>query len=195
MAKKGVLTKADYLPYAEYRDILERLREDGNVFDELYFVLAFSTALRGNDLLSLKWKDILDKGYVFKVEQKTGKTRRLKFTPETMSRIKFLYEKMGKPDPDWYVFRSTKTGSHVTLQRINQRLKDLRDRYNVSITNFSSHTFRKTFGRYVWESNGRSDAAIAKLCIIFNHSSTEITMRYIGIRDEEVDEVYDSICL
>ena len=195
MAKKGVLTKADYIPYEEYMRLLKELRADKDYFDELYMVMAFSTALRVSDVLTLRWHDILGKAHVHKEEKKTGKVRRLKFTPETMERIVYLYKCLGSPDEREYLFRGQKMGEHITSQRINQRLKAIRDKYNVSVTNFSSHTFRKTFGRYVWEANGCTDEALIKLCNIFKHSSTEITMRYLGLRDEEIDEVFDSIKL
>lgn len=196
MAKKGVFTKADYIPYDEYMGLLQSLRNDRNYFDELYLVMAFSTALRVSDVLTLRWEDILGKTQVVhKQEKKTGKVRRLKFTPETMERIEYLYEHLGSPDEREYLFRGQKAGEHITAQRINQRLKVIRDKYHVSVTNFSSHTFRKTFGRYVWEANGCTDEALIKLCNIFKHSSTEITMRYLGLRDEEIDELFDSIKL
>ena len=41
MAKKGVLTKSDYLPYEEFLSTLEKLREDRLYWEELYF--RFST--------------------------------------------------------------------------------------------------------------------------------------------------------
>ena len=111
MAKKGVFTKADYIPYDEYMGLLQSLRNDRNYFDELYLVMAFSTALRVSDVLTLRWEDILGKTQVVhKQEKKTGKVRRLKFTPETMERIEYLYEHLGSPDEREYLFRGQKAG-------------------------------------------------------------------------------------
>jgi len=48
------------------------------------------------------------------------------------------------------------------------------------------HTLRKTFGYHA----RMRGTPIEKLQKIFNHSSPSITMRYIGITQEELDNVY-----
>lgn len=192
MAKKGVLTKADYLPYEEYKAVLERLREDGRHRDELYFVVAFSTALRVSDLIKLKWKDVLGKDCVVVTEQKTGKTRKIKINSSVMGRITEIYLSLGNPNLERYLFKDS-SASSISPQAINRRLKAIRDHYGLSITNFSTHTFRKTFGRYVYERKGKTEEALLLLCAIFNHSNPSVTKRYIGLRDDEINSVFDEI--
>ena len=61
---------------------------------------------------------------------------------------------------------------------------------------FSSHTLRKTFGRRIWLQEcdqGRGDQALLLLCDVFGHSSIAITKRYLGIRQEEILSVYNSL--
>ena len=48
------------------------------------------------------------------------------------------------------------TGEPLTIQCVNKKLKDFKYDYKVKIGNFSTHTFRKTFGRYVYENNKRA---------------------------------------
>lgn len=56
------------------------------------------------------------------------------------------------------------------------------------------HLFRKTFGRKVIESAGeQSEMALIKLSEIFNHASPMITRRYLGLRSEELEEVYEAL--
>lgn len=53
---------------------------------------------------------------------------------------------------------------------------------------------RKTFGRKVVDSAWNdSEMALIKLSEIFNHSSPSITRRYLGLRQEEIGEVYDGL--
>ena len=59
----------------------------------------------------------------------------------------------------------------------------------------STHTFRKTFGRYVYELMGRSAEGLILLNQIFRHSNLETTRRYIGLAQEDIDKVFDSIRL
>lgn len=51
---------------------------------------------------------------------------------------------------------------------------------------FGTHTMRKTFGYHHYKKF--KDVAMSQK--IFNHSSPEITLRYIGIEQDEIDEIY-----
>ena len=51
---------------------------------------------------------------------------------------------------------------------------------------FGTHTMRKTFGYHHY----KKFKDVAMLQKIFNHSSPEITLRYIGIEQDEIDESY-----
>lgn len=188
MAKKGVLTTADYLPYEEYKAVLNKLHEDKFHRDELYFVIAFSTALRVSDIIQLRWNDVLERSSFLWTEQKTGKTRRINLNQNVQKKLSELYELLGKPYKGWYLFKDS-LDENITPQTINRRLKGIKDRYALAIGNFSTHTFRKTFGRYVYEKMNRSQEALLLLCMIFNHSNPTVTLRYLGIRQDEINNV------
>ena len=195
MAKKGVLTTADYLPYEEYKAVLNKLHEDHRYRDELYFVLAFSTALRVSDLVQLRWEDVLNRSSFFWTEQKTGKTRNIKMNRIVQEKICELYDLLDKPATGWFLFKNH-ASKNITPQSINRRLKDIKERYNVNVGNFSTHTFRKTFGRYVYEKmkmKNKAQDALLLLCMIFNHSSPAVTLRYLGIRQDEINQIYEEI--
>ncbi|MFR9496330.1 MAG: integrase, partial [Rikenellaceae bacterium] len=76
---------------------------------------------------------------------------------------------------------------------INRLLKLFKIKYRLPIKAFSTHTFRKTFGRYVYDTNWRSAESLILLNSIFRHSSIDITKVYIGLRQAEIDGVFDSI--
>ncbi len=52
---------------------------------------------------------------------------------------------------------------------------------------------RKSFGRKVYESCGESEKALNYLSELFNHTSLSVTRRYLGIRQEELNNIYDCI--
>lgn len=54
-----------------------------------------------------------------------------------------------------------------------------------------THTLRKTFGYHAYN-KGYDITLIQKL---FNHSSPSVTLRYIGITQEQMDDVYLSLDL
>lgn len=73
---KGQLTTADYLPYKEFLRLLDALDRDGEYLGETYCWLSFCTAFRASDVRTLKWKDVLGKKELVRIEQKTQKSRK-----------------------------------------------------------------------------------------------------------------------
>ena len=190
---KGKLTIADYLPIKEFNRLVDGLHNDGEYIWELYCRLSFCTALRASDVLSLKWEDILNKEYFDKIEKKTGKSRRITFNRTVTLKITELHSLIGEPNISGSLFLNHNTNKPYSLEHINRLLKQFRVKYRLPIKAFSTHTFRKTFGRYVYESNGKSAESLILLNSIFRHSSIDITKVYIGLRQAEIDNVFNSI--
>lgn len=93
-----------------------------------------------------------------------------------------------------YIFSSEKSeGKPISIQYINRIAKTWKKKYKLNIGNFSTHTFRKTFGRYVYEKRNRSNEALLELNRIFRHSNLQTTMIYIGITDDNIYKVFNSI--
>jgi site-specific recombinase XerD len=63
----------------------------------------------------------------------------------------------------------------------------------VNLNNISSHSLRKSFGNRVYVSNGKTDAILHLLSEMFNHSSVSITRKYLGIKQEQYDNIYLSL--
>ena len=194
MAKtKGKLTTADYLPIEEFERLVEGLRNDKQYLWELYCRLSFCTALRASDVLSLTWGDIFERDSFDKQEKKTGKARRITLNKSVQNKISELYDLLETPPLDQSIFLNSRSGKPYTIEYINRLLKLFKIKYRLPIKAFSTHTFRKTFGRYVYETNGRSAESLILLNSIFRHSSIDITKVYIGLRQAEIDGVFDSI--
>ena len=54
-----------------------------------------------------------------------------------------------------------------------------------------THTMRKTFGYHHY----KKFKDVAMLQKIFNHSNPNITLRYIGIEQDQIDESYNNFIL
>lgn len=193
MAKKNQLTKSDYLAMPELKKLLNGLHRDKKYIWEFYARLSFCTALRASDVLSLTWADIINRSYLVKTEKKTGKTRKIAFSERTQRYIDEAYLLMKKPNPNELIFKSKVTGEALTIQYINQIIKKWKNRYLINIGNFSTHTFRKTFGRYVYDTAKDKSNALLLLNQIFKHSTIEVTKVYIGLRQEEINSVFESL--
>lgn len=193
MAKKNQLTTSDHLPYNEYERLLKCLHDDKEYRWEMYARLSFCTACRASDVLKFKWGQILNMASVDVTEQKTGKTRRIPLNPSIQKKFKELYELMGHPDLKDYVVASSQGDRPLTIQRVNQMLKVFKHKYRLKIENFSTHTFRKTFGRYVYDTNNHSAESLLLLNRILNHTSIQVTKAYIGITQDEINGIFNAI--
>ena len=126
-------------------------------------------------------------------EKKTGKRRIIRINEGFQRHIRDCYNALGIQDKTEKCFLSNKKVVYST-QRINVLLKEIKEQYNLKIEHFSTHSFRKTFGRRIVEQAGEnSEMALIKLSELFNHSSPQITRKYLGLRHEELMEVYDTL--
>ncbi len=189
MSVKNTTTTADYLEWNTMLNLVHRLYRDKDYTMSLLIGCGAFFGLRISDLLGLKWEMIMSDTFTL-TERKTKKKRTIKVNENFQKHILDCYKAMAITDKTDYCFKSRK-GTVFSVQRINVKLKYIKVKYGVKINNISTHTFRKTFGRKVFESAGeQSEMALVKLMELFNHSSVAITKRYLGIRQQELMETY-----
>ena len=126
MSLKGQITTAEPLEYNDFIRLLSGLHEDGNYLWELYCCISFCTACRISDVLSMTWRDVLEKDALFKMEQKTGKTRQIPMNSNVRHRIMELYRQLGSPDKNLTVMSNFRTQKTYTKKNINETLIALR---------------------------------------------------------------------
>lgn len=195
MSVKGSITRSDFLPYNEYQRLIKCLDEEKKYKECMYCILSFCLSLRVGDILRLKWGDVLGRNKIVVQEHKTSKVKPIPIGDNALMRIKEIYGKMGSPSVDGYILSNNNSGEPMSRQYLNRLVKRWKMKYGLEIGNFSTHTFRKTFGRYVYEKSGRTQESLIMLQYIFRHHSISTTMRYIGIRDDEVSAIYNSIMI
>lgn len=189
MSVKNTTTTADYMEWNSMLNLVHRLYRDKDYTMSLLIGCGAFFGLRISDLLGLKWEMIMSDTFTL-TERKTKKKRTIKVNENFQKHILDCYKAMAITDKTDYCFKSRK-GTVFSVQRINVKLKYIKVKYGVKINNISTHTFRKTFGRKVFESAGeQSEMALVKLMELFNHSSVAITKRYLGIRQQELMETY-----
>ena len=195
MSKKHSYTTADYLNWDTAMALVRKLYRDGNYRASLLLGCGFFFGLRISDLRRLTWDQILDKEEFVTIEQKTGKRRVVRINKGFQGHIRDCHTAMGVKDDARPCFLS-RFGSIISLQMVNREFKAIKVKYQLKIDNFSTHSMRKTWARQIWEAenaNGRGEMALLKLSEILNHSAPNITRRYIGLRQQELGEVYDSL--
>ena len=176
-------------PIKDKKDVeaIEQYLSKHSLRNQLIWAFGTNTGLRISDILGLYVDDVRNKQYVEIVEKKTKKYKRFPLNDKLKNLIRkylVIRDKMYSLTDDEPLFIGKK---HCRLHRsqvyrfINEVCR------NLGITvNVGTHTMRKTFGYHHYKQNND----VALLQKIFNHSSPSITMRYIGITQEELDESY-----
>lgn len=146
------------------------------------FNIGINNGIRTNDILNLKVADVLGKDATTIIESKTGKQRKLRLN---VANIKDdLAELCKHKQPDDYVFTSYKNPKApiqtITIYRLFKRLAS----EHPTLHGLTAHSMRRTFG-YQYYQRTKDVVTLMKL---FNHSSQAVTLRYIGIEQEQLDE-------
>lgn len=193
MSVKYSTTTSDYLEWNTMLNLVRKLYKDGNYRISLLIGCGCFFGLRISDILSLSWEMLLDSDNFTLNEKKTGKKRIIKINEGFQKHIKDCFNALKIQDKSEKCFVSNKKMVY-TVQRINVILKEIKTKYNLKIEHFSTHSLRKNFGRKVVEQAGEnSEMALIKLSELFNHSSPMITRRYLGLRHEELMNVYEEL--
>lgn len=169
-----------------------------NIRNYTLCVMGLNTALRISDLLQLKWKHVYDFScgvffsHVCLNEQKTGKPAQIVLNRSITEALQDYSSFLGTElSGDTYLFPSRK-GDNCPLSR-SQAFRIIREaaQANGMSRRISCHSLRKTFGYHAW----RQGVSSVLLTDIFNHSSFRITKRYLGIEQDDRDDVFLKITL
>lgn len=145
------------------------------------FVFGINSGLRISDMLPLKVKDVKGKDFLWAKERKTDKKRKIPMLPGLKIEIDKYIEGMKNED---YLFRSNKTRKPISRVQAYRILNTTAKK--IGIEEIGSHSMRKSFGYHFYQRT-RDLALVQK---VFNHSTPTITMRYIGLEEDEIMKGY-----
>lgn len=190
-SQKGQRFTADYIDYEKAMiKGNELLWNDKKTIIGFYIIFSVNSGLRISDILARRHQELsgLKPGdYLIINEGKTKKRRSIKINSKIIDAYRDLTSKMqGRYHPDDYIFRSQK-GTVYATESLNTILKKVFIGY---APNISTHSLRKSFGRHVYDMNGQSEDSLIKLSELFQHTCMAITRRYLGIRREELGDIY-----
>jgi integrase len=196
MTRKGSNTTTGYLEWDTFISLITRLENKGEYKFCLLVTIGVFTGLRISDLLNLKFSDILDNSILTIQEKKTKKHRKIKLNSDLKMIVVRIFHRMDYTDSNRFIFINRFGTKPMDKSYVNVKLKELFSFYRVKVDgNISSHLFRKTLGRRVMEVNNYSNESLILLMELFGHSSMSITKRYLGIREQEIHNVYDNLSL
>lgn len=189
MKKKNTTTT--YLEWDKVSFLIKKLEKDNDYKFMLLVSLGCFLGLRISDIKQLRWNDLYEKDNLLIIEKKTSKNRKLVINDDLKGIVNTAHINLCM-NPDDLIFNNRFGTSAISTQYVNRKLKEIFTKYSLK-TQVSSHTLRKSFGRKVYENNNQSEHSLVLLMNIFNHSSIQITRLYLGLRQEEINNVYESI--
>ncbi len=196
MSLKGQRTTTTSLNWDDFKSLISKLERDNEFKFCLLIAVGVFTGLRIGDLLKLRFNQFENTEILAIQEQKTKKTRRIKINADLKEIVERIKGKMSVTDSTQFIFVNRYGTKPIDQSYVNVKLKEIFKHYNIVLEgNASSHLFRKTLGNRVLRLNNYSNEAIILLMELFSHSSPAITKRYLGIREKEILDVYDSVRL
>jgi len=153
--------------------------------DYIMFLIGINTGLRVGDLLKLKTSDVKRKKRIVIQEGKTKKPRTIQLDK--------IYDEVqayaNTVESEW-LFPSRKGDKSITTTQAYRQLNKAAEMGDIT-EGVGTHTMRKTFGYWFY----KQTKDVAKLQAILNHSHPQITLTYIGITEEEIEDSLNQFVL
>ena len=172
--------------------------------NKLLFLIGMNVGIRASDLRTLKWSFFFDKRndgsfefikfYVLQPmkQRKQKKFVKLFFNQTVQTAINNYISEYPFENIDDYLFSSRKGDEPIIVQSLWRIIKEAAAEAGIK-QNIGSHSLRKSFGFWCWHNAYDKNKALVILQQIFNHSSTQVTAKYIGILDDEIEDMFHSI--
>lgn len=166
-------------------DTIHAIQEDlkeNNFRNYLMFEIGIYIGIRISDILNIKVKDIKDKNNLKMREIKTNKEKLMPIPTHLQKEINSYISDADLKDNE-YLFKSKKNKiKPISRVQAYYILNKIAKKYKLE--NIGTHTLRKTFGYHFY----KKTQDVALLMTIFNHSDPSITLRYIGIEQDNVNK-------
>jgi len=172
-------------------EIKEELKKNGTR-DYLMFLTGINSGMRVSDIVKLNVNDVRNsngtmKEHITIIEKKTKKLKKFPLCNNLLVEMEKYTRNLEQGE---YLFKSRKgKNKPITTTQAYRIIVNAGER--VGIKNIGTHTMRKTFGYHHY----KKFKDIAILQEILNHSDPSITLRYIGINQDEINRAYKTFCL
>ena len=173
------------------KEFLSYYKKQGKYRNHVLVNLGMYTALRISDILRLGTNDVYDfkrrtvRETITIKEKKTGKYKQIALHPDV---IKALHTYFRFATPNSPLIMNNVTFAPISRQHayriIDEAAKAVQIPHRVS-----SHSLRKTFGYHSWQI-GTSPVV---LMAIYNHSSYDVTRRYLGVDQDDQNKAYRAL--
>ncbi len=160
----------------------EMLLKRKNERDYVLWLVGSHTGLRISDIVKLKLSDV--SGVYLKVlEKKTKKIKDIKISKKLRRAINDYVNNAEIAD-NGYLFPSRQNSS-ISIRRVQAIIKAAAKMLKIE-RNVNTHSMRKTFAYNLYRLSNNNIALVMQA---LNHSSEAITMRYLNISNDMIDDI------
>lgn len=174
---------------AQLKELAGYYLKRGQTRNYALIVMGVCTALRISDLLRLKWSDVYDeerhsfRTHITIIEKKTGKPKTIALNKQALGALRLYFPRRRGE----FIFASNRRDG-----RAISRIQAWRIIHTAAQTigiagKIACHSLRKTWGYHAWTDKKVSPVVIMD---IYNHSNYEITKRYLGVAQDDLDKAY-----
>ncbi|WP_296062979.1 tyrosine-type recombinase/integrase [uncultured Amphritea sp.] len=153
--------------------------------------VGINLALRISDLLSIKFSDVEANRLTIQ-ESKTGKTASILLNAKSEEIIQRIRE---EHPTHTYLFQSyrnkqaiNRVAQPLSRRAVSKAFATIGEELNIPL---GTHSMRKTRGYHLYQAT----KDIARVMKMLRHSSEGVTLRYIGITQQEVDKDFRELVL
>lgn len=183
MNEKGNICRVEPIRNKQQIEDMKEHLKLNNVRDWLMFTLGINSGLRISDLLKLT-VEMISTGYITIREKKTGKVKQFELSETCLKAIKEYLGLTGIKSGTLFPSKKDKT-KPITEHQAWYIIKHAAEFVGIT-QNIGTHTMRKTAGYWAL----RQGVGIEYIMQAFNHSSPSVTRRYIGITEDELNDVF-----
>lgn len=170
--------------------------------NKMLFLVGINLGIRASDLVSLRYSFFMNNDGTFKEfyslqpkkTKRTGKYVKLFFNETVKKAITDYIEEYPIQDMGEYLFKSREGDSYITAKSLWKIIVNVTNDAGIE-GNFGTHSLRKTFGYWAWHNAEDKNKALVILQKIFNHADTSTTAKYIGITNDEMSDMFNSLDL
>ncbi len=172
------------------------LKQAPNLRNFTLICIGINTALRISDIRLLKWNDVYDfstkqfREHIVLTEQKTKKLNSIAINKNLKQALSIYKKSKSVISPNSYLFTGNGRSTPISRSQAFRIIRKAAEKVNITEP-VSCHSLRKTFGYHAW----RTGIAPVIIMHIYNHSSFQITKRYLGIDQDDKDAVFRNVNL
>lgn len=161
---------------AEIKKYLKRNSERNYIL----FLLGINTGLRISDILNLRVRDV--QGWnIFIREKKTKKIREIKMPSELKKALREFTK--GKPNNEFLIKSRVGKNKPITRGMAYVILNQIAEEFGLE--RIGTHSLRKTYGYHFY----KQFKDVASLQQMLNHTDPKETLRYIGITQDNLNDL------